>query len=213
MKLYGYWRSSASYRVRIALNLKGVDVEHVPVNLRTAEHREAGYAAINPQMMVPTLELETGDRISQSISIIEFLEEMFPTPALLPVDPVLRAQVRAAAAVIASDTAPIQNLRVLNYVKREFEQDQDGAIAWARHWIASAFETLERIASKVESPFVLTDEPSLVECCLVPQLFNARRFGLPLDAYPVLTAIEARCLMLPAFEKARPENQTDAPKS
>ena len=211
MKLFGYWRSSASYRVRIALNLKGLTVEHVAVNLKDGAHREAPYAAINPQMLVPTLQLEDGTRLTQSAAIIEYLDEGFEGPALLPADRVARAQARGAMAIIGGDTAPIQNLRVLKYLRGQLEQAEPVVQEWARHWIATGLESLEAMVAEQTSPFLFTETPSAAECFLIPQLYNARRFGVDLSALPRLCEVEAKCQALPAFETAKPENQADAP--
>lgn len=210
MKLFGYWRSSASYRIRIALNLKGLSVELVPVNLKDGAHREATYAAINPQMLVPTLELDDGTRLTQSAAIIEYLDDACDGPALLPADPIKRAQMRGAMAIIGSDTAPIQNLRVLKYLRGPLEQPESTVQEWARHWIATGLKSLEAMSPGQDKPFLFTEAPSALECFLVPQLYNARRFGVDLSALPRLCAVEAKCQALPAFQAAAPEAQADA---
>jgi len=170
MKLYGYWRSSASYRVRIALALKGIEVEHIAVNLKTAEHQQSEHMTRNPQSFVPVFELEDGTRLTQSLAIIEYLEELYPKPQLLPDDPVLRSRVRGAAQIVAADIAPIQNLRVLKYIRAEHSQEDQGVKNWASYWIAEGFMALEEIASKNDATFILTETPSLAECCLIPQI-------------------------------------------
>ena len=213
MKLFGYWRSSASYRVRIALNLKGITVDHVPVNLKDGVHRESDYSAINPQKLVPTLELADGRRLTQSTAIIEYLDETFDGTPLLPADPVQRAKVRGAMAIIGGDTAPIQNLRVLKYLRGPLKQPEPAVQEWARHWIATGLESLEAMVADQDRPFLFTDAPSAAECFLIPQLYNARRFGVDLSVLPCLTAVEANCQALPAFEAAKPEKQVDAPAS
>lgn len=212
MKLYGYWRSSASYRVRIALALKGIEAEYIAVNLREGEHFSPSHAKRNAQPFVPVLELEDGTKLTQSTAIIEYLDAEYGQAALLPADPVLRAQVRAAASIISADIAPIQNLRVLKYIRAEYEQDDAGVKSWAAHWIRESFKALEQIASSNDKPFLLTDTPSLAECCLIPQIYNARRFGVDMDDFPVLKQIDERCLGLTAFQKALPETQPDAPE-
>jgi maleylacetoacetate isomerase len=210
MTLHGYWRSSASYRVRIALALKGIDVHHKAVNLKAGEQLGEAHAALNPQRLVPVLELEDGSRLTQSLAIIDYLEDAYPNPPLLPEDKMLRAKIRAAALVIASDVAPIQNLRVLKYIRAEHGQGDAGVKAWAQHWIGKGFESLEVLAGESENPFLFTNTPGYFECCLVPQIYNARRFGLDMSAYPKLSAIEESCSELLAFQLAAPENQPDA---
>ncbi len=206
MILYSYWRSSAAYRVRIALALKGIDYEVRPVDLRTGAHRDAKYLDVNPQGLVPCL-IDGDAVISQSLAIIEYLEERHPEPALLPKDPVKRAKVRAAAEVIAADIHPINNLRVLSYLKRECGQDQAALDRWMTHWIAGGFAGLEANAG---APYLFGDNVTTADLCLVPQFYNARRFGVDLSAYPRLGAIERNLLALPAFAAAHPDRQPDA---
>jgi maleylpyruvate isomerase len=213
MKLYTFFRSSASYRVRIALNLKGLDCEQVPIHLRRGggEQFSPGYKEKNPQALVPTLE-DGGRPLTQSLAIIEYLEERYPEPPLLPKDPADRALVRAMALAIACEVHPLQNLKVLNYVKGELKQDEAAANRWAQHWIALGFSALEQMvrAAPKRGKFCFGDAPTLADLCLVPQLSNARRFGCDLSAYPTLVQIDAHCGTLPAFVKAAPENQPDA---
>lgn len=209
MTLYGYYRSSTSYRVRIALNLKGVAYETVPVNLLAGEHRGAAYAAVNPQMRVPTLVLDDGTILSQSPAILEYLDEAYPDPPLLPSDPLTRAKVRAGAALIACDMHPVNNSGVLAYLKGPLGQDQGAVDAWFLHWIASGLQLLERLLEP--GPFAFGVRPTLADLYLVPQLFNARRFAVALDAYPRILAVEAACADLAAFRKAAPALQPDAP--
>ena len=211
MKLFGYWRSSASYRVRIALNLKGIDVEHIPVNLRAGEQREDNYAKINPQLLVPTLEREDGTRLTQSAAIIEYLEETVAGPALLPNDPLQRARIRSVMTLIGADTAPIQNLRVLKYLKGPLDLPQETVDDWARHWIATGLTSLEKMTASSSSLYLYTETPTVAECFLIPQIYNARRYDIDMSAFPRLSEVEATCLALPAFDAARPENQADAP--
>ena len=210
MKLYGYWRSSASYRVRIALALKGLQVEHIPVNLKDAEQRSDDYVRVNPERLVPTLELEDGERVTQTLAIIEYLDEAFPASPLLPHTPLARARVKAAAQLIACDTSPIQNLRVLKYLRSPLGHGDEDVSTWAAHWIATGLEAAEVRAEEAGTDFWVTDAPGFAECFLIPQIYNARRFGVDMDRFPRLSAVEARCLSRPDFDRARPENQPDA---
>jgi len=213
MKLYTFFRSSASYRVRIALNLKGLDYEQAPIHLRRGggEQLKPAYKAINPQALLPALEDE-GQIFSQSLAIIEYLEERYPKPPLLPSDAAERAVVRSMALLIACEVHPIQNLRVLNHLKSDYKQSDDDTIRWARHWINLGLSALEQMVISVskQGEFCFGQTPTMADLCLVPQLANARRFGVDLSAYPKLLAIEAACISLPAFADAAPENQPDA---
>jgi|SoiMethySBSTD1v2_1073268.scaffolds.fasta_scaffold95675_3 maleylpyruvate isomerase len=213
MKLYTFFRSSASFRVRIALNLKGLSYEQVPIHLRRGggEQFAASYKQINPQSLLPTLEDE-GRCLTQSLAIIEYLEETHPKPPLLPKNPPDRALVRSMALVIACEVHPIQNLRVLNYVKKEYNQTDEQVNLWAQHWIDLGLASLEQMISAQTAPgkFCFGDTPTLADICLVPQLGNARRFGCDLSLYPNITSIEKVCLALPAFADAAPEKQPDA---
>ena len=213
MKLYTFFRSSASYRVRIALNLKGLACEPIPIHLRRGggEQFSPAYKAVNPQALVPTLE-DGGRFINQSLAIIEYLEERYPRPPLLPQDPADRATVRAMALVIACEVHPIQNLRVLNYLRSELKQPEAAANRWAQHWIALGFSALEQmaLAAPKRGKFCFGDTPTLADLCLVPQLSNARRFNCDLSPYPTLVQIDAHCATLPAFAEAAPEKQPDA---
>lgn len=213
LTLYSYWRSSASYRVRIALALKDIDYNQVQVSLVDGGQDEPDYRALNPQGFLPALKLSDGTVLTQSIPIIEYLEEADPAPLrLLPDDATDRARARAFAAVIACDIHPIQNVSVLKYLRAEFGQDDDGVKAWCRHWIERGFEALEPMASVRTSTFVLGDAPGLPEICLIPQVYNARRFGVDMDRYPALRDIDAACVSTAAFEAAAPEHQPDAPQ-
>ena len=213
MKLYTFFRSSASYRVRIALNLKGLDYEQAPIHLRRGggEQLKPAYKAINPQALLPALEDE-GQIFSQSLAIIEYLEERYPKPPLLPSDAAERAVVRSMALLIACEVHPIQNLRVLNHLKSDYKQSDDDTIRWARHWINLGLSALEQMVISVskQGEFCFGQTPTMADLCLVPQLANARRFGVDLSAYPKLLEIEAACISLPAFADAAPENQPDA---
>ncbi|MHC2624151.1 maleylpyruvate isomerase [Bradyrhizobium huanghuaihaiense] len=209
MKLHGYFRSSAAYRVRIALNLKGLGAEHLPHHLRKGEQCAPAYLAINPQGLVPALEDDAGAVLTQSVAIIEWLDETHPAPPLLPKDPLRRAKVRAFALAIACDTHPVQNLKVLARLRElglAEEKVQDWA-AWVNREGLSACETL--IMGEA-GPFCFGDAPTLADLCLVPQLANARRFGVDVSAYPRLLQAEAAAKALPAFASAAPEKQPDA---
>ena len=211
IKLYGYWRSSASYRVRIALNLKGVEVKHQAVNLKSGEQLSPNHMDLNAQPLVPILELEDGTKLTQSLAILDYLEEVYPEPALLPAEPVLKIQVKAAAQIIGADIAPIQNLRVLKYIRAEHGQDDVGVKAWAAHWIEEGLRPLEMLAQKNEQVFFMMEKPGYFECCLIPQIYNAKRFGVDMSRFPKLSNINDTCLKLPAFIQSLPENQQDAP--
>ncbi|MDB5394017.1 MAG: maiA [Rhodospirillales bacterium] len=207
MILHGYWRSTAAYRVRIALNLKGLEVADSPVDLQTGAQRDPDYLALNPQGLVPCL-VDGPTALSQSLAIIEYLEETHALPPLLPADPVARAKVRAASLAIACEIHPINNLRVLNYLRGELGQPQDALDGWIRHWIAEGFAALE--AGAGQGPYLFGAAVTMADLCLVPQIYSARRFGTELTRYPRLTEIERNLLALPAFDRARPENQPDA---
>jgi maleylpyruvate isomerase len=213
MKLYTFFRSSASYRARIALNLKGLDYEQIPIHLRRGggEQFSATYKAINPQALVPALE-DQGQTLTQSLAIIEYLEERYPNPPLLPADPADRAWVRSMALIIACEVHPIQNLRVLNYLKNEHKQSDDAVNNWARHWINLGLSALDQMVLRGAQPakFCAGDVPTVADICLVPQLANARRFGCDLSRFPTLLRIESHCAALPAFANAAPEKQPDA---
>jgi maleylacetoacetate isomerase len=207
MILHGYWRSSATYRVRIALGWKGLDFETMPLDLRVGAQRGADYLALNGQGLVPCL-VDGPAALTQSLAIIEYLEETHPLGPLLPADPAARAKVRAAALAIACDIHPINNLRVLNYLRDELGQSQDAIDGWVCHWIAEGFAALETMAG--QGPYLFGGAVTMADLCLVPQIYNARRFGVDLGPYPKLTAIEQNLLALPTFDKARPEMQQDA---
>jgi len=210
VKLYSFFRSSAAYRVRIALNLKNVRYDNVPVHLSRDGGRQktAEYRAINPQMRVPALALSSGDVIVQSLAIVEYLDETHPEPPLLPADSVARAHVRAVAQIIACDIHPMNNIGPLNYLKNVLGHDQDAINTWYRHWVLAGFEAVEALIRP--GPYAFGTEITLADLCLVPQVFNARRFKIPLDAFPKIVAVDAVCQKLPAFDKAKPENQPDA---
>ena len=210
MILYSYFRSSAAYRVRIALNLKGLKAEQRAVHLRKGEQREPGYIAVNPQGFVPTLVV--GDRrLTQSLAIIEYLEERHPQPALLPVGPEDRAWVRAIALSIACDIHPLNNTRVLAYLSRQLGLDEGKRDDWYRHWVMEGFRALEtQLAERATGRFCLGDAPTLADVCLVPQVANAARVNTDMAPYARIRAIHEACLAHPAFDAARPDRQPDA---
>ena len=210
MKLYSYFRSSAAYRLRIALNLKGLAYETVPVHLvkEGGHNRRPEFRAINPQMRVPALVVPTGDVLIQSLAIIEYLDETHPKPPLLPKDPIARAQARALAEIVACDIHPLNNIGSLRYLKRELHQEQAAIDAWYHHWVLTGFEALEALVRP--GPYACGGAVTVADLCLVPQVYNARRLNVPLDKFPKIVAIDTACLALPAFDRARPENQPDA---
>ncbi len=211
VRLFSYWRSSAAYRVRIALNLKGIayEIEAVSLLPGEAEHRQAPYRERNPQMLVPFLEDgEAG--IAQSQAILEYLEETYRDPPLLPASARERAAVRSFCNLICCDIHPLNNLRVMLYLKHELGADDAAVGRWYAHWIHEGFRAAEITAAAHGGPFVFGAEPTLADACLVPQLYNARRFDVPVDAFPRLVAIDAHCNGLPAFADAQPERQPDA---
>ena len=211
MKLYGYWRSSAAYRVRIALNLKGLVVEEEYIHLQRNDQRSDDYLALNPQGLVPTL-IHGDVRLSQSLAILEYLDEIHPKPALLPADPPGRARVRQLAQVVACDIHPVDNLKVLKFLTGEMGVTDEGRLTWYRHWVEQGFEGLEGLLANhvATGKFCHGDQPGLADLCLVPQLYNARRFDVDLSSYPTLLRINQACSDLPAFAKATPERQADA---
>jgi maleylpyruvate isomerase len=210
VKLYSYFRSSAAYRVRIALNLKGLAYETVPVHLvkEGGHNRRPEFRAINPQMRVPALVAPTGDVLIQSLAIIEYLDETHPEPPLLPKDPIARAQARAIAEIVGCDIHPLNNIGSLRYLKRELHQEQAAIDAWYHHWVLTGFEAIEALVRP--GPYACGGAVTVADLCLVPQVYNARRLNVPLDKFPKIVAIDTACLALPAFDRARPENQPDA---
>ena len=214
--LYSYWRSSAAYRVRIGLNLKGLPYELVPVHLLRdgGEQHSDAYRQANPQQLVPVL--QHGQRmLRQSMAILEYLDEMWPESPLLPATARDRQRVRALAQLVACDIHPLNNLRVLQYFERDWGVPQAERDVWVRHWIAEGFTAFEALLQDHPSTgaFCDGDLPTLADCCLIPQMYNARRFGMDLTAYPTLVRIEQACLEMPAFDNARPEKQPDAPSA
>jgi maleylpyruvate isomerase len=209
MKLHGYFRSSASYRVRIALNLKGLSAEHLPHHLRKGEQCAPAYLAINPQGLVPTLESDAGAILTQSLAIIEWLDETHPEPPLLPKDALSRAKIRAFAQAIACDTHPVQNLKVLARL-RELGLPEEKVTEWAAWANREGLSACETLAATEAGPFCFGAQPTLADLCLVPQLANARRFGVDVSAYPRLLAAEAVARAVQAFADAAPDRQPDA---
>ena len=211
MKLYTYFRSSAAFRVRIALNLKRLAYEPVFVHLAKGEHRRPEYATVNPQALLPTLELDDGKRLTQSLAIIEWLDEKYPAPALLPKDALERARVRSLAYLVACEIHPLNNLRVLQHLKRALGQSQEQIDSWYRHWIADGLAKLEaELARPGTGKFCHGDAPSMADCCLVPQIFNAKRYNSELTPYPVTLRVFENCMKLEAFDRAQPAKQPDA---
>jgi maleylacetoacetate isomerase len=210
MKLYGFSRSSAAFRVRIALNLKGLAYEDGSVHLRRGEQRQAEYLAVNPQGLVPALEAD-GQMLIQSMAIIEYLDETHPEPPLLPRDPAGRARVRALAEIVGCDIHPINNLRVLRYLHGPFGHDQAAIETWYNHWIAAGFEALEQllVMDKRTAEFCHGDTPGVADIALVPQAVNSERYRLDLSPYPTIARIYASCMRLEAFSTAHPDNQPD----
>jgi maleylpyruvate isomerase len=209
MKLHTYFRSSASYRVRIALNLKGLRVEHLPHHLRKGEQCAPAYVAINPQGLVPTLENDTGAILTQSLAIIEWLDETHPLPPLLPKDPLRRARVRAFSQVLACDTHPVQNLKVLARL-RELGLPEEQVTGWAGWANREGLSACEKLIAGEPGPFCFGDAPTMADLCLVPQLANARRFGVDVSAFPRLLQAEAAAKAMKAFADASPDKQPDA---
>ena len=210
MQLYSFFRSSAAYRVRIALGLKGLSYDTVGIHLSKdgGQHRKADYRAVNPQMRVPTLELDKGDRLIQSLAIVEYLDETYPYPPLLPKDPIERARVRAIAQVIACDVHPLNNSGPLAYLKNTLKHEQAEIDAWYAHWLTEGLTAIEAMVEP--RPYLCGTQVTLADICMVPALFGGRRFKVSLDKFPKILAAEAACMKLPAFERARPENQPDA---
>jgi maleylacetoacetate isomerase len=212
LKLYTYFRSSAAFRVRIALNLKRLAYQPVFVHLAKGEHRQPGYAAVNAQALVPTLELDDGTRLNQSLAIIEYLETLRPQPALLPSEPLARARVRALALLVACEIHPLNNLRVLQHLKRALGQSEESIKAWYQHWVADGLAKFEAElgVGRPRGRFCHGDAPGLADCCLVPQIFNAKRYECDLAPYPETMRVFEACMQLEAFDRAQPAKQPDA---
>lgn len=210
MKLFTYFRSSASFRVRIALNLKGIAYEPSFVHLARGEHREPTYADAHPQGLLPALAFD-GIELTQSLAIIEYLDEAYRHPPLLPADPLGRARVRSLALLVACEIHPLNNLRTLQYLRKALRQDEEGVKTWYRHWIADGLAKLEDdLARGPLGSYCHGDTPTLADCCLVPQVFNARRYDSELGAYPNVLRVFDACMKLEAFDRAQPSKQPDA---
>jgi len=211
MKLHTYFRSSASFRVRIALNLKGLSYDSAAVHIAKGVHRESAYGALNPQALVPALE-DAGVLLTQSLAIMEYLEETRPQPPLLPKDPSGRARVRSLSMLIACEIHPVNNLRVLQHLKRALGQNEAQVNAWYRHWIADGLGKFEADLLRAPGPgkFCHGDAPGMADCCLVPQIFNAQRYQCDTSAYPATMRVFAECMKVEAFDRAQPAKQPDA---
>lgn len=209
MKLYNYFRSSAAYRVRIALALKDIPYDSVFVHLAKdgGHHKRPEYKAVNPQMRVPALVLSSGETLIQSMAIIEYLDEVYPDPPLLPAEDIERARVRAIAQIVACDIHPLNNAGTLAYL-RKLGHDETAINTWYASWVAAGFEAIEAMIKP--APYAFGSHVTIADICLIPQIYNARRFKVPLDKFPKILGVEAACNKLPAFDKARPENQPDA---
>lgn len=218
LKLYSYFRSTAAYRVRLALNLKGLDYDVIPVHLLRdgGEQKAEEYLGINPTGLVPTLELTSEDAdstyLGQSIAILEYIEERYPEPSLLPKDPIARAKVRGLSQAIACDMHPLNNLRVLKYLTGEMGLSNEKKLDWYQHWITTGFSSIEKILSDDSETglFCHGDQASFADCCLIPQIYNAERFDCPMDDYPTIRRINDHCKSLNAFINADPATQPDA---
>ena len=213
MQLYSYWRSSAAYRVRIALNLKGLDYEVIPVHLLKdgGEQLQAEYRSINPQGLIPAL-IDGDVSLGQSLAIMDYLETKYPEPAIYPKTPEERAFTQQFALAVACDIHPLNNLRVLKYIKRTLKLDDEAKNVWIHHWITNGFTALEKLLNdrNWQGPYCVGGQVTIADACLIPQIYNARRFEIPMDHFPTLVSIEQACMELEAFRRAAPENQTDA---
>ncbi len=210
MKLYSYFRSSAAYRLRIALNLKGLEYDYIPVNLLKAEQKSDDYLRLNPQGLVPAMELPDGTTLGQSVALLEWLDETYPEPPLLPADALARARVRSLVGSIACDIHPICNIAVTNYLKDRFDATQGDVIDWYTTWMHRGFAAIETVLEANATPFAFGEQPGLADVYLVPQLYNAQRFDIDLAPFPNIRRVVAQCNTLPAFRDAAPENQPDS---
>ena len=210
MKLYNYFRSSASFRVRIALQLKGLSYDYLPVHLAKGEQKQSGFAAVTVEGLVPVLELDDGQRLTQSMAIIEYLDEAHPQPALLPADAVGRARVRALAQIVACEIHPLNNLRVLKYLVGDLKVSEDAKNGWYKHWVRLGLQSYEAHLAERPGRYSHGDTPTLADCCLVPQIFNAQRFDCDLNGLPRTMAVFDACMKLDAFQQAQPSACPDA---
>ncbi|WP_417285393.1 maleylacetoacetate isomerase [Comamonas sp.] len=212
MQLYSFFRSGTSHRLRIALNLKGLSPDYIPVDLRVDEQAQAAFKSVNPQGLVPALTLDSGETLIQSPAIIEWLEEQYPTPALLPEGSQARAQVRALAAIVGCDIHPINNRRILQTLRQQFGADEAAVNAWCATWIGAGFDAIEALLAQdgKRGSFCFGHAPTLADVYLIPQVESARRFGVDMDRWPLISAVDAACNALPAFAKAAPLTQPDA---
>lgn len=210
MKLYGYWRSSATYRLRIAFGLKGLDYDYQAVNLLKGEQREPGFLKISPQGLLPAFVTDDGATLTQSLAIVEYLDELHPSPPLLPKDPLARARARQIAYAIACEAQPLQNLRIQSYLRDDAGLGEDGVRRWLDRWVGGAMRAVETMLE--EGAYCVGDAPSLADICLVPQVYAAQRFKVDLSGLDRLMAVYARCIAHPAFIAAHPDNQSDAVK-
>ena len=209
MKLYGYWRSSTSYRVRAALNLKKLDYEYVPVNIAKGEQFGSSYSAINPGAGVPSLVLADGTTLVQSLVILDYLEAMWPDPGLVPIDPVERANVMAVAHIVALDIHPLNNLRVMGQLQNRFGANQQDCTDWMHHWMSFGFQAAEKMIAP-DTGFAFGKAPCIADLCIVTQMYNARRWKLDVGRFPRLTRVEKLCLEIPEIAAAHPDRQPDA---
>jgi maleylacetoacetate isomerase len=210
MKLYSYFRSSATFRLRIALNIKGLAYEYQPVDLLRREQKSEAYMARNPQGLVPAMELPGGDTLGQSVALLEWLEETHPEPALLPTEPLQRARVRSMVNTIVCDTHPLCNMAVTNYLQDRLKATQDDLHDWYNTWMHRGFHAIEQTLAANNTRYSFGEQPCMADICLVPQVYNAGRFGVALDAYPHIVAVVTACQQLAAFADAAPENQPDS---
>lgn len=212
MKLYTFFRGSSPFRLRIALNLKGLPYEAIPVHLGKGEHRKPEFGAVNPQQLLPALVLDDGHVLNQSLAIIEYLDELHPNPPLIPKEPKARARVRSLSLLVACEIHPLNNARTLAYLRKQLGLNEEQVNTWYRHWVADGLAKLE--AEMTRGPgvgkFSHGDAPTMADCCLVPQIFNAQRFNCDLAPYPTLMRVYAECMKLEAFDRAQPSKQPDA---